>query len=45
MFGPWLALFAWLKKRTPSSLKALKPHANFLSLHCTLAPKDIAAGY
>lgn len=33
MFGPWLALFAWLKAHTPSSLKALKPHANFLSLH------------
>jgi hypothetical protein len=33
MFGPWLVMFAWLKKRTPSSLKALIPHANFITLH------------
>ncbi|USP72949.1 hypothetical protein yc1106_00223 [Curvularia clavata] len=33
MFGPWLTLFAWLKQRTPSSLKALVPHANFITLH------------
>ncbi|KAI4668914.1 hypothetical protein J4E81_008797 [Alternaria sp. BMP 2799] len=33
MFGPWLVMFAWLKQRLPSSLKALKPHANFITLH------------
>ncbi|EMD67346.1 hypothetical protein GGP41_007253 [Bipolaris sorokiniana] len=33
MFGPWLSFFAWLKQRTPSSLKALTPHANFITLH------------
>ncbi|KAI4713658.1 hypothetical protein J4E89_001105 [Alternaria sp. Ai002NY15] len=33
MFGPWLVMFAWLKQHLPSSLKALKPHANFITLH------------
>ncbi|KAI4916721.1 hypothetical protein J4E90_003224 [Alternaria incomplexa] len=33
MFGPWLVMFAWLKQRLPSSFKALKPHANFITLH------------
>ncbi|KAF1835348.1 hypothetical protein BDW02DRAFT_523332 [Decorospora gaudefroyi] len=33
MFSPWLQAFAWLKKRVPSSLKALIPNANFITLH------------
>ena len=34
MFAPWITTVAWLKERTPSSLKALAPHANFITLHC-----------
>lgn len=34
MFTPWITVAAWLKERTPSSLKALAPHANFITLHC-----------
>ncbi|CAA9963080.1 potassium ion transporter [Pyrenophora teres f. maculata] len=33
MFTPWITVIAWLKERTPSSLKALAPHANFITLH------------
>lgn len=33
MFGPWLSTFAWLKKHTPSGLAALKPNANFITIH------------
>ncbi|KAI0621914.1 potassium ion transporter [Pyrenophora tritici-repentis] len=33
MFTPWITAIAWLKQRTPSSLKALAPHANFITLH------------
>lgn len=40
MFGPWLSFFAWLKQRTPSSLKALTPHANFITLHCMYAIQE-----
>jgi hypothetical protein len=34
MFGPWLVMFSWLKKHTPSSLSAFKPHPNFITIHC-----------
>lgn len=34
MFGPWLSAFAWLRGRLPKSMSALKPNANFITLHC-----------
>ncbi|OAL46846.1 high affinity potassium transport protein [Pyrenochaeta sp. DS3sAY3a] len=33
MFGPWLSAFAWLRGRLPKSMSALKPNANFITLH------------
>ncbi|ORY19287.1 cation transport protein-domain-containing protein [Clohesyomyces aquaticus] len=33
MFGPWLVMFAWFREHMPSSLKALKPGFNFITIH------------
>ncbi|CAO2647383.1 Nn.00g083050.m01.CDS01 [Neocucurbitaria sp. VM-36] len=33
MFGPWLSTYAWLKKNMPTGLSALRPRANFITLH------------
>lgn len=40
MFGPWLAVFGWLRQRVPHGWSAFKPRLNFITLHC--AYTDIA---
>lgn len=34
MFGPWLAVFGWLKQRIPNGWATFKPRLNFITLHC-----------